>query len=1052
MNKPLIILSFYLFLNTLLISQWSKEYGDNEASNFVNDILAVDDGYYISAGHNYRLWLLKTDLNGDTVWTKKYSDIGYSKIIDSKTNGLFLLNENYANHMLQIVKIDYSGNIIWERNFLSLKDYSSTNDNSFLILNTENANYLKLLKLNEFGDTSWSKYYTFTQIYRDNANLYNFGDNGNVIAIFDTYYGLFKALKIDNNGDSLWTTTIDSIYQNSLYVNQNVNGDFYFGGNSERQNYGLNGNSYLIKLDSDGNHLKSDFTDDYYWAQIMRNDSTICKILRSEKKIILTDRNHNTIWENDYSDLLNISFFPTPKYVTNSNDILFSAYDPDFGGLLFKMDSDGEFIWQNYFAKDSLSLISGKVLALSEDDFILANNTLETQSKKTNFKLINFQTPTKVELIVHPQFYYNSKTNENEIIFHDSIDVRMVSNIFEAEIYYTLDGSQPNEQSNLFSKPFRLDSNATVKAIGISSQYENSEVIEKEYQFYQKFTVEMAELYEGIDSNFVGKAIVDIEIPMPIAPLGEVSSLKWRLSNSVIGEGNILSYSFPVGTNEVILETSGSWGNIQFDTTQVTVYSAKRKRDIEYYEFNLNKRISPSAQLNNGNIILSTTFDSDRYNARPAILDSSLNFKWTGIPYTYSLSTPCVIDDKNILFAFEPGIMLHFEDSLSNDYYIKDINRINERVVTSPSYSTDSLLFIGTLDGKIVSAHLSNFSEVLWEFECGDSILSDIVIDENDNLIFGCNDNYLYSLDIEGNLNWKFNVGDKIKSTAALGLDSTIVFGADNGYLYKLNNNGKEIWNYKIEGAIKSSPVIDFYGNIYFGSADGNLYSLSTNGNLNWKFNTDAKKEPFASLGNNGLVYVNDGLNMMYALDISGNIKWYFKLAQQKIAGDNFQDLYEEIFGAPMVTDNNLIFLRTTFGQFYMFKDDFETNEAESLLPQWAAFKGSNKRTGKRMSDFPSNINIDSANEIVKTHELKQNYPNPFNPTTKIKYFLPERTNIKITVFNILGSEMKELVNEVKESGNYEIIFNGSDLASGVYFYRINTEKFIQTKKMVLLR
>jgi hypothetical protein len=1052
MKKILLLLVVYLFFNSLLLSQWSKEYGNDEVTNLVTDIIAVEDGYYISAGHSFRLWLLKTDLNGDTLWTKKYNDIGYSKIIDTKTTGLFLLNENYANHKLKIVKLDYSGNINWERNFSSLKDYSYTNDNSFLILNTQNANVLKLLNLNEFGDTAWTKYYTFPRVYNEQVDLFNFNDNGSIITVFDYNYN-FDAVKLDNNGDSLWTTKLDSVYNRSLYVNQNNKGDYYFAGNSNRESYGLEGKSYLVNLDNEGNHLTTEFMEDEYWAQFIRYDSSICKVLRNEHKIILTDQNHNLIWEKDYSGLFNMAFFPTPKLVTSFNDLIFYGYDLDLGSFLLKMTSDGEFIWQNYFTKDSLNLMRSDIISLSEDDYILTSNTLESQSKETNFKLINFQTPNKLELIIYPQLYYNPNTNKNETVFHDSIDVRIVSNVFDADIYYTLDGSEPNQQSNLYTKPFRLDSNATVKVSGISSQYENSDVLEKVYEFYQKFTVEMADLYVGIDSNFVGKSNVNIEIPIPIAPLGEVSSLKWILSNSVIGEGNILSYQFGSGTNELILETTGSWGSIQYDTTIVTVYSAKRKRDIESNEFALNKRITPASQLDNGNILLSTKFDEDRYSsAQPAILDSLLNFKWIGTPYRYLLSTPCVIDDKNILFAFDSGILLHFEDSSSTNFYIKDNYRINEKVMTSPSYSSDSLLFIGTLDGKVVSIHLSNFKEVLWEYECGDSILSDIVFDAQNHLIFGCNDNYLYSLDIEGNLNWKFDVGDDVESTAAIGLDSSIVFGADNGYLYKLNNNGEEIWNYKTDGAIKSSPVIDYNGNIYFGSADGNLYSLSPNGNLNWKFYTDANKEPFASLGNNGLVYVNDGLNMMYVLDISGNIKWYFKLAQEKIAGDNFQDLYEEIFGVPMVTDNNLIFLRTTFGQFYMFKDDYKSDLDESLVPQWATFKGSNKRTGNRISDFPSTINNSTINELVKTFELKQNYPNPFNPTTKIKYMLAEKSKVNIKVFDILGKEIVELVNEVKDFGSNETIFDASNLPSGVYFYRIRTENFIDTKKMILLR
>ncbi len=83
---------------------------------------------------------------------------------------------------------------------------------------------------------------------------------------------------------------------------------------------------------------------------------------------------------------------------------------------------------------------------------------------------------------------------------------------------------------------------------------------------------------------------------------------------------------------------------------------------------------------------------------------------------------------------------------------------------------------------------------------------------------------------------------------------------------------------------------------------------------------------------------------------------------------------------------------------------------------------------------------------------LSQNYPNPFNPTTKIKYQLPELSKIKLTVYDVLGREVKTLVNEEKPAGSYEVKFDGTDLPSGVYFCRIETSKFSDTKKFVLLK
>ncbi|MCZ6703734.1 MAG: T9SS type A sorting domain-containing protein, partial [Ignavibacteria bacterium] len=85
-------------------------------------------------------------------------------------------------------------------------------------------------------------------------------------------------------------------------------------------------------------------------------------------------------------------------------------------------------------------------------------------------------------------------------------------------------------------------------------------------------------------------------------------------------------------------------------------------------------------------------------------------------------------------------------------------------------------------------------------------------------------------------------------------------------------------------------------------------------------------------------------------------------------------------------------------------------------------------------------------------YSLSQNYPNPFNPVTKIKYSVPSSEIVQIKVFDVLGTEIKTLLNEYKQSGSYEIEFDASSLPSGVYFYRVISGSYSETKKMILLR
>jgi hypothetical protein len=95
---------------------------------------------------------------------------------------------------------------------------------------------------------------------------------------------------------------------------------------------------------------------------------------------------------------------------------------------------------------------------------------------------------------------------------------------------------------------------------------------------------------------------------------------------------------------------------------------------------------------------------------------------------------------------------------------------------------------------------------------------------------------------------------------------------------------------------------------------------------------------------------------------------------------------------------------------------------------------------------------------IPVAYELYQNYPNPFNPSSKIRFALPLISNTKIVVYNLLGEKVRELLNGQKNAGYYEVNFNTTGLASGVYLYTIQAKsldgknEFKETKKMILIK
>jgi len=91
-------------------------------------------------------------------------------------------------------------------------------------------------------------------------------------------------------------------------------------------------------------------------------------------------------------------------------------------------------------------------------------------------------------------------------------------------------------------------------------------------------------------------------------------------------------------------------------------------------------------------------------------------------------------------------------------------------------------------------------------------------------------------------------------------------------------------------------------------------------------------------------------------------------------------------------------------------------------------------------------------NEVPTKFELKQNYPNPFNPTTNIRFDIAKTTDVRLVVYNSLGEEVKVLSEGVKSPGTYELKFDATGLASGVYYYRLFAGSYIETKKMMVIK
>ncbi len=141
--------------------------------------------------------------------------------------------------------------------------------------------------------------------------------------------------------------------------------------------------------------------------------------------------------------------------------------------------------------------------------------------------------------------------------------------------------------------------------------------------------------------------------------------------------------------------------------------------------------------------------------------------------------------------------------------------------------------------------------------------------------------------------------------------------------------------------------------------------------------------------------------------------------------------------------------------------DTYPTNNSANYSGCWGVFMlpsgkiiASDRQTGLYVlrSTVPL-VGIEDPNSVPKDFILKQNYPNPFNPSTTIEFSIPKSSYVTLKIFDALGRQVAQLIDEYKQAGSYSRTFDASRLASGVYYYRLSTDNgFSETKKMILTK
>lgn len=241
------------------------------------------------------------------------------------------------------------------------------------------------------------------------------------------------------------------------------------------------------------------------------------------------------------------------------------------------------------------------------------------------------------------------------------------------------------------------------------------------------------------------------------------------------------------------------------------------------------------------------------------------------------------------------------------------------------------------------------------------------------------------------------------------------------------------------------------------------LFAKSVNSGANWSFSTFYLKTNEGNLSGIAFISENEGFSSSRVFDGQGGIShtsdggsnWTTQLFPSMLHCIDFYGMNSGYAGG----ENGLIIKTTNRGVSWISQINPDASALRSIyftdsLTGYAA--GDNGVILKTSNGGLSFIN-DPAKSNPDAYYLSQNFPNPFNPETVIHYSVPssvksQASNVKIVVYNSLGKEVRTLVNEKKTSGSYSVNFNSGNLASGIYFYKMESGIFSFVRKMILLK
>ena len=372
-------------------------------------------------------------------------------------------------------------------------------------------------------------------------------------------------------------------------------------------------------------------------------------------------------------------------------------------------------------------------------------------------------------------------------------------------------------------------------------------------------------------------------------------------------------------------------------------------------------------------------------------------------------------------------------------------------------YFTDSNIFTATYNGLYLSTNIgSTWTKVNNGLPTSSFFPVYKIAASHNNVYIGTGNGVYISSD--NGTSWKVKVNDFYNNAYSIAVCDTNIFVATEYGIFLSTNNG-DAWTPVNNGL----PTGDYDALVVIGTniftAKGYNVFLTTDFGSNW---TDIS----TGLANFSVYSLIASKDKLFAGTWGGGV-WERPLSELTLPVE-----LSSFSCAP--TDKGIKLIWTTVTEINNYGFYVERSFDKKSWNQIGFVKGNGNSIVSNNYTFVDNIirgskisyrlkqvdengtvkysGIIESNEVVNEFILEQNYPNPFNPTTTINYSLPKAGNVKLTVYNAIGSKVATIVNEYKTAGIYFVQFNGSNLASGIYLYRLESGNFSSVKKFIFLK